>query len=1560
MAAKVNVKFVTILGASLIIFAGVVGVAGYLLVFKSAAENASIGDRLAEQGDWDQARRAYSKAVNKEPTNGEYLTKWAESISNITPESETTYRDRLMNDLMAAYMQLAQNEPTNVQAQEQFLGFLLQRFRLGPAELENAMGVVDRANNTLVRLEASPPASDEWKTLYRYRAIPLATVLTAGGELDRDLFNRVRTDLETALEARPDDEQVAVALAWWHAAQADSEREAGLTDQSIASQDRAIAVLSGHLEQNPGAPQAMIELLIREHRRNVAVATRGMLPDEAEAVDRERVTDMAAGLPAIADAIIAADPETVEPNLILIFATLEQNADPAGGMTHSRRVAEHLTSVRPDDARILIAAGELAERIGESETALAHYDHLAELENVPVSLDGLLRISLRREAKFRRARTRLSMVLQNPGGDNEQMLERAVQDRQEYAQQVPDDDAYLMMLDGLIAHAQGDLRTARDKYRDYNNQTLFRDTRGLWRQAQVALAYDPPENSEAESLLSRMLEIQPGNRAALLAMAEVQLQLEKPAEALARYQAIAQVEPDNQVVQERIAYLLPMVTRSGDEVLTTLFNAADIRVGEIDNDPGLGPIEEAAAYLTERIEPLGYDERLAIELIQNLLDLSRIEEARQVAQRAAEANPDSEFLAQFTEALQSDSVEGTLLNLVEFSDRSDAQKALTRFRIYLAQNKPEQALEQLEQAVSLDPDDTEVVEVAFENALGLGDFETAETMAQAAARLNIDRVDGALFRARLTGARGNRDEAIALLTQLVAQGSDDTNTLRVLANQYALNGDTDAAITTIKNALALNAANPATQLQHIRLLEAAGRTQEALAAAREARSFRNASPAIDNAWLELEARAGGPAGRAAAITRRESIRLGDPDNRLNNAALAELYILARRFDDARPLIDEIRAENDEIAAVLLDMRWHADQGRLLLDTDNDGQRDDPVDGIVAAQSIFQEYLLAQPEDQITSTAYLAYARFMIARDQLALALPAIEQARMIQPEGGFEAQQLLGDLYFTRSRFADAAEAFSEIVEAGADTPDQDYRKRLIESMLRQEVPPYDEALVQLDQIEEADLTTMLQRAEILSGLGREAESRSMLDQAVQRYPGEPLVYVRRAEANLGDSSLAADAMADLDAALRIDPTYWRALRLRGMIRVDRDRRAGRPIGDDAIADIRAAVDANPELEQLLFGLMNEQLKMGRDAQAADLADSIIAQRPTDAQLMLNCARVFANHDEWERAADYTQMAWDQSKNLNVGVLLIDSYARLEPPRAAEAEAVFTELRSLVPQDMLAGMLMLSTEATVRNAQGRTNSTVRALTGALATAERPEQVLSWAQNVRRVFRDDAEAAASIMQQIAADPALAISDENRPWLDFVVAQQLVRTPATTEEGASLFRSLRDLDDANPLALLSYRVEGNVWYGADDYDRARSVWEEGLARFPDDWELLNNLAFLLTVRFDDAERALPMAERAVELAPDSLSPHDTLARVYTELGRFDEALVHLGRAGDLASDRAQKLTVSIARARYHLAKGEIDEARRISKEARNTVFEAVGLEQMGETIDELDAEIDSAAP
>lgn len=1553
MASKVNVKFVAILSVSLVVFAAIVGAAGFMLVFKSGAEHAQIGDKFAEQGQWDQARRSFAKAVNKEPTTPEYLSKWADAIEHVTPTSETEYRDLLLNDLYSAYSQLSAVMPGDVDAQQQMLDFSLTQFQFSQPTPERAMSLVDRATTIIERFEVSPPAEDAWKSLYRYRGIPLASAMNTGNSLEEPLRTQARTDLESALLGDPGDQDAAIALAWWHAADAAVEEAAGQTDAALLAMEQGIEVLETFLAGHPDSPAAMLELVIRRNQIDIIAATRGMLGDDASRLQRERQREMAVGLPAVADVLAVVDPQTVRANTLMMFSRVEQLADPEARLAQSSLAASHLTDTTPANAEMLLTAANIEERRGQIPAAQTLYDRLATLENQPISMAGFLQLNLRRDAMYHRARLRLEGLLNDPeAAEREATLTEATTNRQEFAQQVSEEDPRLQMLDGLLAQANDDLTTANEAYRQYNEQMLLSDPAGLWRQTQTALQLD--QQTIAESLLTRMLELQPGNLSATYALAELYYQQgERETLSLRLFESIATADPDNELVQSRIRQLratLDPENASNDPVLATRAQGQRLRNGTSEEP---GNLEAAVEFLRGRVTDLAYAEPIAIDLIQNYLDLARIDDARQVAQDAVAANPDSEQLKRFASALNSESVAETLISLVNQSDRSDIDKAITKYRVFMGENDAEAALEQIELATSIDPEYPVLVDLRFDNAIGTNDLVLADELAAVAARLDLDKSNGDLYRARVLSVRGEHAEAVSVLERVIAEGKKFQMAFRLLAGEQSQMGRLDDAIATLEEALTYNENESPTQLQYIRILAAAGRRGDALVVARDWQNVKRPAAYITEAWLELESMVGDLAGRSAAIVRRESIRSLKPENVQNNAALAELYILTRQFSDAQPLIAELYQADLGLPVVMLDMRWHADQGRFLLDRDpDDSVPAEPVDGLAEAQRIFQDYLLERDEEDLNADTFLLYARFMIARDQIELALPAIERARGMQEPGVLDADRLLGDLYYARGRFVEAAEVFNLLLSAGDDTEDQAYRKRLVESLIR--VNRYADALVELDQIQDADLTVMLQRAEIYFGLDRAGEARQMLDQAVQGYPDNPLVYVRRAEANVGNEALAGDVLADLQAALRIDPKNWRALRLRGIIEWDRGDRSR------AIDDIRAAVAANPTLAQLLFGLMNELIMAGEDGQAADIADDTIAALPDDTQLMLNCARVFANHELWARATSYTEQAWEQSKDPQVGVLLVDSYVRLDPPRVADAESVYNELVELVP-DAATSMLMLSTEATVRHVQGRENSTARALTQALSQiSDNPGEVLTWSQNVNRVYRNEPAEAAAMMKQIGSDANLEIPDTIRGWLEFVTAQQLVKLPETVDEGIVLLRGLRSKPDASPLAQLAYRIEGTALYSREDFEAARTVWGEGLARFPEDWEMLNNLAYLLGTELDLASEALPLAERAMQISNSQLSSFDTLAMVYTKLGRFEEAASTLQGATEITSSPAERVTVMIAKIRLYLAQSQIQQARKTSTEARAVVFGSVGLAEMAASLDELDAQIDSASP
>lgn len=87
------------------------------------------------------------------------------------------------------------------------------------------------------------------------------------------------------------------------------------------------------------------------------------------------------------------------------------------------------------------------------------------------------------------------------------------------------------------------------------------------------------------------------------------------------------------------------------------------------------------------------------------------------------------------------------------------------------------------------------------------------------------------------------------------------------------------------------------------------------------------------------------------------------------------------------------------------------------------------------------------------------------------------------------------------------------------------------------------------------------------------------------------------------------------------------------------------------------------------------------------------------------------------------------------------------------------------------------------------------------------------------------------------------------------------------------------------------------------------EAALARYPEDADVLNNLAWMLATtgrgELRDPHRAVELAQRACRLRPEAALPHGTLAAALAAAGRFAEAAVMAETAATLAEkagDRA----------------------------------------------------------
>ncbi|MBT8145304.1 MAG: tetratricopeptide repeat protein, partial [Gammaproteobacteria bacterium] len=167
-------------------------------------------------------------------------------------------------------------------------------------------------------------------------------------------------------------------------------------------------------------------------------------------------------------------------------------------------------------------------------------------------------------------------------------------------------------------------------------------------------------------------------------------------------------------------------------------------------------------------------------------------------------------------------------------------------------------------------------------------------------------------------------------------------------------------------------------------------------------------------------------------------------------------------------------------------------------------------------------------------------------------------------------------------------------------------------------------------------------------------------------------------------------------------------------------------------------------------------------------------------------------------------------------------------------------------------------------------------------------------------------------------------------NFVAAQQqATRFAIQLERYDDAHDWLVELSRGQPrLEILFSNVEASLLMQVEQFDRAMSVLNEMLVRYPNDTDLLftrvllhdnfndmasaeedlrriidlqpgdsralNHLGYMLADRTDRFEEALELLERAITISPDDPAIIDSLAWIQYKLGRYEESLSNLRRA------------------------------------------------------------------
>jgi tetratricopeptide (TPR) repeat protein len=159
--------------------------------------------------------------------------------------------------------------------------------------------------------------------------------------------------------------------------------------------------------------------------------------------------------------------------------------------------------------------------------------------------------------------------------------------------------------------------------------------------------------------------------------------------------------------------------------------------------------------------------------------------------------------------------------------------------------------------------------------------------------------------------------------------------------------------------------------------------------------------------------------------------------------------------------------------------------------------------------------------------------------------------------------------------------------------------------------------------------------------------------------------------------------------------------------------------------------------------------------------------------------------------------------------------------------------------------------------------------------------------------------------------------------------------------ALESGLQFANESNLKALFFGQL-GDAYYHQESFEKAYENYDQCLAIQPDNYGVLNNYSYYLSLRGDRMDQALEMSTRLVENNPDNATFLDTHGWVLFVRGSYIDAHQYLEKAASLESDGT--IIEHLGDVLFKL--GEVEKAISTWKKAK----------QMGDTTDQIDKKIE----
>jgi tetratricopeptide (TPR) repeat protein len=1027
------------------------------------------------------------------------------------------------------------------------------------------------------------------------------------------------------------------------------------------------------------------------------------------------------------------------------------------------------------------------------------------------------------------------------------------------------DDPRQYGIAGQIAYLNQDWNKARE-----NLETAFGSPRGRTARTAALLAEVYTRlrmPTRAEEMYQRIVQIPGQERQVPFLLQIARLRIDSRDYRTARQLAerIQSIQPDNEDAADILRALdllsgrAPLPTAGPVTPLQRMMILRMAQEQALQNNPdqAIGTLETLYRIEPENLQTLS-------ELIQILRIHDRTDRAVELVKQAQQKDPDNPVFDRWLTMLQAQTPEQQYQAQKEMilKEKDPLARQLGLWRLNRQYNRTDEAEAHLAEARKIDPDHPAIVQIDFAMAVEKSQWDKAREQIQRIA----DNQDNTrlMMEARLAVAQNQWAQAIQPLESILLTSPHLQQVRLMLAEAYLRNDQMGQAKEQLQTVLDNDRKNVAALLALARIAESEQNMPAHDNYIRQAMLYPagKVNPEIRERWLQSQVEKKDP---AAALAERQKIYQRDPNNLLNAMRLAALYENNKQYNQAIAIYEQALPKvGDKVSIAMPLARAYRDSGQSS-----------------KADALFSNLLKENTAPADKARILVAWGNFLASNDADA-AVNMYNKAQQADPGGTAglralanlrtgQAQQLAqaGSRQEARQRYDQSIEAIGKAI---AIQP-EDVQLKLVLASLYGETEQFDKA----GAIYRTILESNPDQGVALVGLGRIALDQNDLptameyfNKAIEKNSGYGDGYIFRAEVHKARGQIDR-AIYDLEKAVALQQGNLR-------LRMDLARLyEAVQFFDKAAQQYLQVVMMQPSFYPAHLRRLELFLRQQRWAAVESLAAEAMEQFPRDPQFPLILARMWKQRGQMDRQLGML----DQARQLapdSVDVVRAWLIGLIE---AGQLQQAMKESQAyLNRKNHRAGVLAL--QARIANQANPQDPRVKQAYYEAIKEARPgtDDTFFVMENMNISW-----GAEKILGQIADISKVRPED----WQVFVfLADLMSRTkPAQVAQILDLYRKAQAAaPNEGVWEVVTLRI-ANTYERSNDLTKAEATYKELLAKNPDNIAALNNLAYLYADKLGQADKALPLIERALQQRSDSANLLDTYAWVLVQLGQLDRA-------------------------------------------------------------------------